>query len=366
VRVAVFQDPPTNDPPWAVRFSDYFRRRGVDVVPIAALDHAALDALRDADGFLWGFNHLGFERDLARAFLGALEATCDIVVWPNAATRWHYDDKVAQAWMLELLGTPMPVSHVFLDRDEARRWARAATYPQVFKLSGGAGSSAVCRVRSAREADRLIDRAFLRGLTAHHDLESIARDLRDPIARRLSAIPINLAKELVHTLRYDAVHLFEPRVASARPPLQRAVIFQEFIAGNDHDTRVTVIGNRAFAFRRLNRPGDFRASGSGRFDLDPAKVHPEALRIAHRLSHALGFQSMAYDFVLGSDGVPRLLELSFMFVGSAVHQCPGYWDRDLTWHEGPMWPQDAIAEDLLDEIRARAGAHRRPVREAPA
>jgi glutathione synthase/RimK-type ligase-like ATP-grasp enzyme len=356
-RIAVFHEPPTNDPPWAIRFTDYLRRHGADVVPIAALDLAGLATLREVDGFMWSFNHLRFERDLAKAFLAALESTLGIVVWPNAATRWHYDDKVAQAWMLELLGTPRPVSHVFVDRDDAREWARTATYPQVFKLSGGAGSSAVCLVESAAAASRLIDRAFLRGLTAHHDLDSIARDLRDPIARRLSAIPANVAKELVHTLRYDAAHLFEPRVASSRPPFQRAVIFQEFIAGNDHDTRVTVIGHRAFAFQRFNRPGDFRASGSGRFDLDPAKVDPEALRIAHRLSDTLGFQSMAYDFVKGVDGRPRLLELSYMFVGSAVQQCPGYWDRDLVWHDGHVWPQDAIAEDFLAEVRGR-GRHR--------
>lgn len=30
------------------------------------------------------------------------------------------------------------------------------------------------------------------------------------------------------------------------------------------DTRVTVIGHCAFGYRRYNRPGDFRASGSGR------------------------------------------------------------------------------------------------------
>ena len=31
------------------------------------------------------------------------------------------------------------------------------------------------------------------------------------------------------------------------------IYFQEFIPGNEFDTRVTVIGDRAFAFRRMNR-----------------------------------------------------------------------------------------------------------------
>ena len=36
------------------------------------------------------------------------------------------------------------------------------------------------------------------------------------------------------------------------------VYFQDFIPDNQFDTRVTVIGNRAFAFIRKVRPGDFR------------------------------------------------------------------------------------------------------------
>jgi hypothetical protein len=30
-----------------------------------------------------------------------------------------------------------------------------------------------------------------------------------------------------------------------------------------------------------------------------------------------------------------------------VHSCPGHWDKNLKWHRGKMWPQDAILEDML-------------------
>jgi hypothetical protein len=33
-----------------------------------------------------------------------------------------------------------------------------------------------------------------------------------------------------------------------------------------------------------------------------------------------------------------------------VHSCAGHWDTNLNWHEGSMWPQDAILIDLIDEI----------------
>jgi len=31
-----------------------------------------------------------------------------------------------------------------------------------------------------------------------------------------------------------------------------------------------------------------------------------------------------------------------------VHQCTGYWDKDLNWHEGHFWPQFCQLQDLLN------------------
>jgi hypothetical protein len=127
------------------------------------------------------------------------------------------------------------------------------------------------------------------------------------------------------------------------------VLFQQFVPGNDHDIRVTVIGDRSFAFKRAVRDGDFRASGSGKIvHLSEAEMPRDAVAIARRISERLGFQSMSYDFVRTPDrGGPVLLEMSFVFQAEAVHDCPGHLDREGRWHEGHVWPQDAILEDLL-------------------
>ena len=37
-----------------------------------------------------------------------------------------------------------------------------------------------------------------------------------------------------------------------------------------------------------------------------------------------------------------------------VYQCPGHWDDQLKWHQGHMWPQDAILIDLLEKVHAGA------------
>ena len=71
------------------------------------------------------------------------------------------------------------------------------------------------------------------------------------------------------------------------------VLFQRFLPDNEFDTRITVIGDRAFGFRRMTRKSDFRASGSGIIDYDIGKIDLRCVDIAFRVSQQLGFQSMA-------------------------------------------------------------------------
>ena len=45
-----------------------------------------------------------------------------------------------------------------------------------------------------------------------------------------------------------------------------------------------------------------------------------------------------------------ILEVSYSYNAKAVHSCTGHWDCNLDWHEGAMWPQDAILIDLLNQV----------------
>jgi hypothetical protein len=148
------------------------------------------------------------------------------------------------------------------------------------------------------------------------------------------------------------------------------VLFQEFLSNNDHDTRVTVIGNRAFGFRRFNRPNDFRASGSGRIDWDQTRIDPEMVRLAFRTARKLRSQSLAVDGMYNAAREPVLVEISYYYEGWALAACPGHWalrgdDPEtgrLEWVEGQVRPEDAILDDFLDLLAARSG----PMQPAPA
>jgi hypothetical protein len=131
---------------------------------------------------------------------------------------------------------------------------------------------------------------------------------------------------------------------SVPPP----IIFQEFLPNNEFDTRITVIGNRAFGFRRFNRPGDFRASGSGRIDWDHTKIEVEKVLFAFDVARRLGTQSLAVDILRAPDGSVVMSEISYYYEGWAVAACPGPWGPDGGWKSLQMLPEDAIFDDFLE------------------
>jgi len=137
-------------------------------------------------------------------------------------------------------------------------------------------------------------------------------------------------------------------------PRQRGyVYFQEFLAGNDYDTRVTVIGNRAFGATRRNRPNDFRASGSGEASFDPGRIDRRCVEIAFQVVEKLKTQSLCLDLLFDANHQPRICEMSYCSVVWSVSNCPGYWDREFAWHEGQFWPQDLIIEDVMAALERR-------------
>src|SRR5699024_6023523 len=112
-----------------------------------------------------------------------------------------------------------------------------------------------------------------------------------------------------------------------------------------------------FAFRRFNRPGDFRASGSGRIDWDPDQISEDAIRLAWRVAYRLQAQTFGVD-VLRHGTQPVISELTLTYASWAVRDCPGHWVLDgepdsgrLEWQEGTVEPADAIFEDFIAHIR---------------
>jgi glutathione synthase/RimK-type ligase-like ATP-grasp enzyme len=333
---------------WGCSFSDkwieFLQSRGVEVRELNLLAPDALEQAKACDGVMWRWFHIQQDKQSARVILYAIENYLNIPVFPATRTSWHFDDKIGQNYLLTALRAPQPDTWVFWDYQRAIEWVESAPYPVVFKLSAGAGSSNVLKLKSRAEAEKLVSRMFKQGIFPMTMNEYSVRLI--PKTRR--ELLWNLVRP-VDAARYAMTGVY-PRLPEFwwKPEMGYA-LFQEFLPGNEFDTRVTVVGDRAFAYRRMNRPGDFRASGSGNFNNDPDKIDLDCVKIAFEISKKAGFQTMAYDF-LYRQGKPVVCEISYTFVDWMVQKCPGQWDSNLNWHEGNMWPEEAQVEDFLAEI----------------
>ena len=70
------------------------------------------------------------------------------------------------------------------------------------------------------------------------------------------------------------------------------------------------------------------------------------------ISRRLGFQSMAYDFLLDARTGRRLLtEISCVYPAELVFNSEGHFDNNFNWHVEQLLPQDAILEDVLSSLR---------------
>lgn len=302
-----------------------------------------IDQVRDCHGFLWHWSHTGIPSLLfARQLTYSLEMM-GIKVFPNSNTAWHFDDKVGQKYLLESFSFPIVPTHVFYDRKAAYDWIETVDFPKVFKLRGGAGSINIRMVINKREAKSLVRQAFGRGFrTLNYWMllkDRIAKAIDHPHSSNITKAGKAFFRLLIPG-EFEKVH-----------PRERGYIyFQDFCPNNTYDTRITVIGDRAFGFRRFVRDNDFRASGSGKIDYSVSEVDTRAVQIAFEVTRKIGIQSCAFDFMYDSHGKPVIGEISYCYMHDAVATCSGYWDSSLQWHEGHSMPAYLMLENLIREI----------------
>jgi hypothetical protein len=320
---------------WVARLTEL----GHDVQLVSVRDPDFLERVKACDGFLWWFPPLPYPRELGKRLLPALDhATSvhatNVFVHPDWRSCWHFDDKVAQTYLLQAVGIPMPRTWVLWRYDEAIEFCRTAQYPLVIKLSSGFRSENVGLLRDRPEAERMARRFFGAGVSALHprrfeSLRAATRPFRNWLQLRRGRAP--LSPPVVH---------------------RNHMLVQEFVAGNDFDTRVTIIGDRAFSWRRGNRPNDFRASGGGFNDYDPGKIDRDALLLAFQAAQTLRMPSVCFD-ILRRGGSPVITELSYFYESHLVAACPGHWrkrDGELEWVEGSMRAEDAVLDDFLARL----------------
>jgi glutathione synthase/RimK-type ligase-like ATP-grasp enzyme len=276
---------------------------------------------------------------ISRSILFSIEKS-GIRVFPNYNTFWHFDDKISQKYIFEALNIPHAPMHVFFDKPSATRWLSSATFPLVFKLRGGAGSSNVFLLRNKNEAYHYLKKMFSKGIKplrpAFHDFKTKMKNHTNK-------------KDWVETIKRLPVTIKNIILINSEMPWERNYfLVQEFLPGNTFDTRVTIIGNKAFTFRRFNRSNDFKASGSGNIDYTQEKIDKRAILLSFQTAQKLGSQSMAFDIIFNQENKPVILEMSYAYMPEAVYFTGGYWDLSLVFHNEPLWPEEVIIKQVLE------------------
>lgn len=328
------------------RWIKYCTDKGIPFRLVDCLKTDIIPQCEGLDGLLWHWAHDDPTSVLvARQIIASLDKK-GLVVFPNVNACWHFDDKVAQKYLLEAINAPFIPTWVFLDRNQAMKWIGEATWPKVFKLRCGAGSTNVRLVRTQAEAEALCRKAFGRGFPT---VSGYLADMQTRLRKT------HTSKQFWDKVRRAPQTIIRSFALRRQMPRQRGYLYlQEFLPENAFDTRITIIGDRAFGFMRANRPNDFRASGSSSIVYEREKIDNRCVEIAFKVADRIGTQSLAFDFLFTPQHEPMIGEISYCYMSSAVHACEGHWDHQGAWHDGHVWPEEAIVDDMLSACRQKA------------
>lgn len=303
----------------------------------------AFDILKRCDLVLWHFSHYSAdEMKFARPILTALRAG-GTRVFPDLPDSLHFDDKIAQAYLLDALGIPTPKNQVFHSLSSLNEWSlREGKYPIVAKLRTGSGSANVVLIRSERELKNYGAKMFGAGLSGRPNT--------------LLKVSSNLASaanwsEVIKRAKRAPEFLFTWQQASKLPRESGYVYLQDFISDVVNDLKVVVVGDRLSFIGRHVRSGDFRASGGGSLFYDRDLVTPQVIQVAFDAAEKLGSDCTGLDIVVNpKDGQPLVLEVSYGFSHSALMQAQGYFDRAGRWHDKPLNAPRYLLEKLIGTL----------------
>jgi glutathione synthase/RimK-type ligase-like ATP-grasp enzyme len=333
--------------PWSDRWIFYCNENNIDYLEVNIYQSDIVNHLKENSVTLLLAQPLlsDYKTNLiAKSILYCIEKM-GIKVFPNYKAFWHYDDKLSQKYLFEALELPHAASRVIYSKKEALEWLSDVDLPVVFKLRGGASSSNVVLLRNKSEAKRYVNKMFGSGI---NPVRSVFNDLK--------------TKARIHTNDRDWIQTIKKMPSTLRniyylkrifPPEKGYMLVQEFQPGNDHDTRVFVMGDKAIAARRFVRPNDFRASGTGNLnaDLDQSKIDKGAIALAFDASKKIGAYAMAYDIIYDRAGNPVIIEMSYTMPthGDEIINIQGYWDDSIKFHPSVVRCEDFIISNLLEQ-----------------
>ena len=320
---------------------EYCKINKIDYKIVNCYDTSIMKELEDCDGLMWHHTQNDY-RDMlfAKQLLFSVQQSGK-KVFPDYFSNWHFDDKVGQKYLFESIKAPLVPSYVFYSKREALSWIESTTFPKVFKLRGGAGSANVKLVKNKKEAKYLIKKAFNKGFSQIESLGQIRERIRLYKEKKAS---------IIHVLKGFARFFIKNEFVKMYHKEKGYIYFQDYIKDNKFDIRIIIIGDRAFAIKRMVRNNDFRASGSGNIFYEKDNFNKETIKLAFYLTNKINSKCAAFDFLYDNNNNPLIVEVSYGFNQYGYIPCPGYWDINLNWFDGSFTPEFFILDDFIKKL----------------
>lgn len=329
-------------------YSEYWQKLaeidGHEPVIVDVRSNRAVETIASCNAFMWRPSPTAVDRELAVRIISAIEEVAQIPCFFNSRMLCGFEDKVAQHYELSFAGLPTAKTEVFWTAESAQAYCKLANYPLVLKLANGYQSSNVVLINTYNDATHYIEMLF------------------GPGALSLGYKPATSFRKFLRKSRqaYNLLCGKYPNSPNGEATVQHGYFYlQEYLPDNQFDTRVTIIGERAMAFRRFNREGDFRASGSGRIDFNQEAIDPKAIELAFSVTKRLKMPVAAVDIMM-KNSETIVCEYNLSFATWAIKECPGYWvhphadSAAFDYVEKQVEPEELIYKDFIDSILNRA------------
>ncbi|WP_027697967.1 ATP-grasp domain-containing protein [Vibrio litoralis] len=329
-----------DDSSFSVKWIEYCEVNSVNYRLINCYSTDVSKTINCGDVLLWHFHHNDYSATkFAKSLMHSLSIK-GVKTFPSFNMSWHFDDKIAQKYLLESISAPLINTYVFYKKEDALRWAHDRDeFPLVFKLAGGAGASNVKLLKNNNETVKYINRMFSKGVPKQPVREKIVDSILNFKKKPSIKASFNVFKNICKIFIRQGVNKDFSN--------EKGYFYvQDFIPNLDCDYRIIVINGKAFAIKRMIRSNDFRASGSGNIVYDIKEDLSEPLRLAFDICHRLKFDCCAFDFVFDGSGW-KIIEISYGFTSKVYEPCLGYWDDSLTWHSGSFIPENFMISNLV-------------------
>lgn len=328
---------------WTNSWIEYCKKNDVSFEILDCYQSNIIEKLRNFDCLIWHIgNYVLQDMMFGRSILYSAK-NMGLRTFPDYNTAWHFDDKIAETYLLQTIDAPIPNSWMFYLLEDCIDWLeKESKYPLIAKLKCGSGSNNVKLLKTKYEAINYAKHMFKNGYKTHPSILFKSKSLFlsstswDIMKSRIKRIP-----EFLHTLSH----------AKMFPREKGYVFFQEYIPNDGYDLKIVVIGDKLSFIGRNIRKGDFRASGGGSLFFEKSLITQNIISSAFSTSDKLGFQCMGYDYVVDKkSGTGKIIEISYGFSHTALLLAGGYFDRSGVWYDKPLNAPFEVIKNMIQPI----------------